>query len=50
MLRYEDVVAVAGDPELFTTTVQNVVPKVAFTAGGRRCISIRPSTPRTGAR
>ena len=34
MLRYEDVVAVAGDPALFTTTVQNVVPKVAFT--GRR--------------
>lgn len=32
--RYDDVVAVAGDPELFTTTVQNVVPKVAFT--GRR--------------
>ena len=34
VLRYEDVVAVAGDPALFTTTVQNVVPKVAFT--GRR--------------
>ncbi|HET7566920.1 MAG TPA: cytochrome P450 [Gaiellaceae bacterium] len=34
VLRYEDVVAVAGDPELFTTSVQNVVPKVAFT--GRR--------------
>jgi cytochrome P450 len=34
VLRYDDVVAVAGDPELFTTTVQNVVPKVAFT--GRR--------------
>ncbi len=32
--RYEDVVAVAGNPELYTTTVQNVVPKVAFT--GRR--------------
>jgi cytochrome P450 len=32
--RYDDVVAIAGDPELFTTTVQNVVPKVAFT--GRR--------------
>lgn len=32
--RYDDVVAVASDPELFTTTVQNVVPKVAFT--GRR--------------
>jgi cytochrome P450 len=34
VLRYDDVVAVAGDPDLFTTTVQNVVPKVAFT--GRR--------------
>ena len=34
VLRYDDVVAVAGDPELYTTTVQNVVPKVAFT--GRR--------------
>lgn len=34
VLRYEDVVAVASDPERFTTTVQNVVPKVAFT--GRR--------------
>jgi cytochrome P450 len=34
VLRYDDVVAVAGNPELFTTTVQNVVPKVAFT--GRR--------------
>jgi cytochrome P450 len=34
VLRYDDVVAVAGDPERFTTTVQNVVPKIAFT--GRR--------------
>jgi cytochrome P450 len=34
LTRYEDVVAAAGDPTLFTTTVQNVVPKVAFT--GRR--------------
>lgn len=34
VLRYDDVVAVAGDPDRFTTTVQNVVPKVAFT--GRR--------------
>jgi cytochrome P450 len=34
VLRYDDVVAVAGNPDLFTTTVQNVVPKVAFT--GRR--------------
>jgi cytochrome P450 len=32
--RYQDVVEVAGNPALFTTTVQNVVPKVAFT--GRR--------------
>jgi cytochrome P450 len=34
ILGYDEVVAAAGDPELFTTTVQNVVPKVAFT--GRR--------------
>ncbi len=34
VLRYEDVVEVARDPVLYTTTVQNVVPKVAFT--GRR--------------
>lgn len=33
-LRYDDVCAAAVDYELFTTTVQNVVPKVAFT--GRR--------------
>jgi cytochrome P450 len=31
---YDDVVAAASDPATFTTTVQNVVPKVAFT--GRR--------------
>jgi cytochrome P450 len=34
LTRYEDVAAAAGDPSLFTTTVQNVVPKIAFT--GRR--------------
>ena len=34
LLRYDDVLAAAGDPALFTTTVQNVVPKLAFT--GRR--------------
>jgi cytochrome P450 len=34
VLRYHDVVAVAADPQLYTTSVQNVVPKVAFT--GRR--------------
>jgi len=34
LLRYEDVLTAAGDPELFTTTVQNVVPRLAFT--GRR--------------
>jgi cytochrome P450 len=34
LLRYEDVLAAAGNPELFTTTVQNVVPRLAFT--GRR--------------
>ncbi len=34
LLRYDDVLAAAGDPELFTTTVQNVVPRLAFT--GRR--------------
>ena len=34
LTRYEDVVAAASDPTLFTTTVQNVVPKIAFT--GRR--------------
>jgi len=34
LLRYHDVVAVLKDWENFTTTVQNVVPKVAFT--GRR--------------
>src|SRR3569623_3564519 len=32
--RYEDVAAAAGDFRTFTTSVQNVVPKVAFT--GRR--------------
>jgi cytochrome P450 len=34
MLRYEDVSRAAADAKTFTTTVQNVVPKVAFT--GRR--------------
>jgi cytochrome P450 len=34
LVRYEEVLAAAGDPELFTTTVQNVVPRLAFT--GRR--------------
>ena len=34
VLRYDDVLAVAKDPGLFTTGVQNVVPKLAFT--GRR--------------
>jgi cytochrome P450 len=34
LLRYDDVLAAAGDPDLFTTTVQNVVPRLAFT--GRR--------------
>jgi cytochrome P450 len=34
LLRYEDVLAAAMDHELFTTGVQNVVPKLAFT--GRR--------------
>jgi cytochrome P450 len=34
LTRYDDVVAALRDPGLFTTTVQNVVPKVAFT--GRR--------------
>ncbi len=34
LLRYDDVLAAARDPELFTTTVQNVVPRLAFT--GRR--------------
>jgi cytochrome P450 len=34
LTRYDDVAAAAADPSLFTTTVQNVVPKVAFT--GRR--------------
>jgi cytochrome P450 len=34
LTRYDDVAAAAADPALFTTTVQNVVPKVAFT--GRR--------------
>ncbi len=34
LLRYDDVLAAAGDPALFTTSVQNVVPKLAFT--GRR--------------
>ena len=34
LTRYEDVVAALRDPGLFTTTVQNVVPKIAFT--GRR--------------
>jgi cytochrome P450 len=34
LLRYDDVLAAAGDPELFTTAVQNVVPRLAFT--GRR--------------
>lgn len=34
LTRYDDVVAAVRDPATFTTTVQNVVPKVAFT--GRR--------------
>ena len=34
LTRYEDVVAAVRDPATFTTTVQNVVPKLAFT--GRR--------------
>jgi cytochrome P450 len=34
LTRYDDVLAAARDPGLFTTTVQNVVPKLAFT--GRR--------------
>jgi cytochrome P450 len=34
LTRYDDVVEVASDPARFTTTVQNVVPRVAFT--GRR--------------
>ncbi|GAA0904602.1 cytochrome P450 [Virgisporangium ochraceum] len=34
LFRYDDVRRVAADPRTFTTTVQNVVPKVAFT--GRR--------------
>jgi cytochrome P450 len=34
LLRYEDVCAAAADSRTFSTTVQNVVPKVAFT--GRR--------------
>jgi len=34
LTRYDDVVAAVKDPERFTTTVQNVVPKLAFT--GRR--------------
>jgi cytochrome P450 len=34
LTRYDDVLAAAADPELFTTIVQNVVPKLAFT--GRR--------------
>lgn len=34
LFKYEDVVAMASDPETFTTTVQNVVPKISFT--GRR--------------
>src|SRR5215510_1129114 len=33
-LRYDDVCQAAADHRTFTTTVQNVVPKVAFT--GRR--------------
>jgi cytochrome P450 len=34
LTRYDDVLAAAADPALFTTAVQNVVPKLAFT--GRR--------------
>src|ERR1700730_6532123 len=34
LMRYEDVVGVLKDDKTFTTTVQNVVPKLAFT--GRR--------------
>lgn len=34
LTRYEDVARAAADPAAFTTTVQNVIPKVAFT--GRR--------------
>ncbi len=34
LTRYDDVAKAASDPRTFTTTVQNVIPKVAFT--GRR--------------
>jgi cytochrome P450 len=34
LFRYDDVVAVLGDPALYTTSIQNTVPKFAFT--GRR--------------
>ena len=34
LTRYDDVARAASDPRTFTTTVQNVIPKVAFT--GRR--------------
>ncbi|MBL8552170.1 MAG: cytochrome P450 [Hyphomonadaceae bacterium] len=34
LFRYEDVAAVLADPELYTTSIQNTVPKFAFT--GRR--------------
>ncbi len=34
LTKYEDVVSVLGDPKTFITSVQNVVPKVAYT--GRR--------------
>ncbi|MFV0643954.1 MAG: cytochrome P450 [Sphingomonadaceae bacterium] len=34
LTRYDDVLAAASDPQIFTTAIQNVIPKVAFT--GRR--------------
>ena len=48
LFTYEDVKGVL-DSDNFTTSVQNTVPKFAFTGRRRRCISIRPITRIIGA-
>ncbi len=49
-MKHADVVRAAGDSDLYITSKQNVVPKVAFT-GRRPPLHLDPrSTRRTGAR
>lgn len=47
--RYQDVVDALRQPDVFITSVQNVVPKVAFTHAAPRCTSIPRITLPTGA-